>query len=101
MFIIFSFIFTILDIGMEVKQPIQLTQPIIFALTAVSAIFFLRKRKLILIISLFLLSLMIFTYLLGLVDISNWIGSFGFGMFTIIVATYLPDLIKKGFIEKY
>lgn len=64
-------------------------------------ILFLRLRKIVLVISLFFIGLMIFTYLIGLLEISNMIGSWGFGIFTVVVATYLPQLIKKGFIEKY
>lgn len=100
-FIFFLIIFTILDFGMEINKFIQLTQPIIFALTAVIAIFFLKLRKLILVISLSLLSLMIFTYLLSLLDISKWVGSLGFGMLFITIFSYLPQVIKKGYIEKF
>lgn len=86
---------------MEIKQPVQLIQPVIFALTGVIATFFLRKRKLILIISLSLLSLMIFAYLLSLMDISNWLGSLGFGMLFITIFSYLPQVIKRGYVEKF
>lgn len=100
-FIFFVFIFTILDTGIEVNQLALLIQPIIFALCAVITIFFINLRKVILITSLTLLSLMIFTYLLNLLDKSNWIGSLGFGMLVIVALSYLPNLIKEGFIHKY
>lgn len=101
LFIFLVFIFTILDIGMEVNQLTLFIQPIIFALSAVIAIFFISLRKATLIISLSLLSLMVFTYLLNLLEISNWIGSLGFGMFIIVTVSYLPNLIREGFIHKY
>jgi len=101
LFIFFVFIFTILDTGMEVNQLVLLIQPVIFALSAVIGIFFNALRKAILIISLALLSLMVFTYLLNLLEISNWIGSLGFGMLIIVIVSYLPNLIREGFIHKY
>lgn len=101
LFIIFFSIFTTLDIGMEVKELIQLIQPMFFTLTVIISVFFLKLRKVILIIALFLLLLMVFTYLLSFLAISSWIGSLGFGMFTIVIISYLPELIKKGYIERY
>lgn len=76
-------------------------QPIIFALSATVNILYRTYTKLLLIVSLSLLSLMIIAYLFNQLNFSNWIGSLGFGLFIITIFSYLIELIKKGYIEKY
>ncbi len=97
--VIFTFSFTFLEIGLEIHKITQIIQPFIFALSAVLCILYNSLRRLILKISLVLLALMVLTYLFDNLDFANWIGSLGFGMLVIVIFSYLPILIKKGYIE--
>lgn len=71
-------------------------------LTAISIIsFFISKfRKLLLILSVILLTLMVLFYLIDKLTLSNRVGSFGFALFVILIISYLPILVRKGYIEK-
>lgn len=48
-----------------------------------------------------MLILMIFLYLVDQLNLSNIIGSAGFAILIITLLTYLPELIKKGCLEKF
>lgn len=101
LFVIFTFIFLVLENGLADYQFNQVIQPIIFAAALVSNIFYPQIRKYTIQLSLFLLILMVITYMFNSISISNWFGSLGFGLLFITVFSYLPQLIKKGFVEKY
>ena len=58
-------------------------------------------RKYLLIASFALLLLMIFFYLIGQLDTSNWLGSLGFALLIVTIVSYLPQLFKRGYIDKY
>lgn len=99
--IIFFIVFVILDNGIEINSIGQLIQPLIFTLSLVTGTFFHSTRKYLLGTGIILLVFMIFTYLFASLDASNWIGSLGFGIFFTTVFTYLPEIISKGYIERY
>ena len=99
--LVFTFLFTIMNVGLEINSVNQIIQPLIFALTATIDILYFPLRKYFLAASLCLLSLMVMTYLINMLEVSNWVGSLGFGMLFITVASYLPEIIKKGNIEKF
>lgn len=99
--IILTIIFTILDLGLNIKKLNLLIQPLIFAVVATISFLFGSYRKLFLFFSASLLSLMIIVYLFNLLDIANWVGSLGFGVLIIVLCSYIPVLIKKGHIEKF
>lgn len=98
--LILTLLFAILSSGLDFEGS-DFIQPVIFAIAATICIFYSPFRKYILIIATALLTLMVATYLINKFDLSNWIGSLGFGAFTIVVFSYIPQLIKKGHIEKY
>ena len=97
----FAVLFTILDYNGKSFHISQIIQPVIFASVLIICIFSSAARKYMIAASFFMLSLMIITYLLQMLEVSNWIGSLGFGVLTITLFSYLPELIKKGYIEKY
>lgn len=99
--LIFTFLFTIINVGLDINSVNQIIQPLIFALTAAIGILYFPLRKYFLVVSLCLFSLMVMTYLINMLEVSNRIGSLGFGMLFITVASYLPEIIKKGNIEKF
>lgn len=103
--ILLIWIFIILSFGLNVNlleiALFKLIQPVIFAVAATICIFYSSLRKYLLMASSALLIFMILTYLFNMLDVANWIGSLGFGAFAIVVFSYIPQLIKKGHIEKY
>lgn len=99
--IILTIVFILLYSGGEVARIDQIFSPFIFALTAVTSVLIPHARKILLVTSLSLLSAMILTYLLNMIDVANWLGSLGFGIILVVSVTYLPQFIKKGYIEKY
>lgn len=98
--LIFTLLFMVLDSGWDFSHS-NFIQAVIFALTTVICIFYSPFRKYILIAALVLLILMIITYLISTLDLSNWIGTVGFGILAIVVFSYIPQLIKRGYVEKY
>lgn len=101
MVIILTFMFIILDSGLDIKQLNLLIQPLIFAVVATISFLFESYRKLLLFFSATVLSLMVIIYLFNQLDLANWVGSLGFGMLVIILFSYLPILVKKDSIEKF
>lgn len=101
LFIISIFAFTILDHGFGIKNIDEVIQPILFSLGFVIAVLLSPYRKYLFVTSMILLSLMVLTYLLQMMEISNWLGSLGFGMLVITFFSYIPEIVKKGFIEKF
>lgn len=100
LFVIAVFVFTVLDVGMNVDQINQLVQPLFFAATFTLSVLFANFRKYLLISSALLLILLVITYILQMLVISDWVGRLGFGILFIVIFSYLPQFIKKGFLEK-
>lgn len=92
-------IFIWLESGFAIKTPIDLIKPVIFSIS-LAASFGNFYKRILLTISLILLSFMVVFYLLWKIDLSNWFGSLGLGVLAIYIFGYLPQLIKKGFVEK-
>ena len=88
-----------LESGFTLRDGDELIKSIIFAVSLFVSLFATYK-KFILWISIVLLLIMILLYLLWQIPLSNMFGSIGFGMFLIFILSYIPDLIKKGFVEK-
>lgn len=99
--ILFTLLFFVLDFGFSFNHVSQIIQPLIFATTAAICILYPYYKKPILFISQVLLFLMVVTYLIKMLDFSNWIGSLGFGMLFITIFSYLPQIFKRGYIEKF
>ena len=99
--LILAFVFAVLDNGFSIEPISVLIQPIIFGIIGGTSIMYKNLRRSIIILSLILLILMIVVYLFNLFELANLIGSLGFGILSVTIATYIPDLIRKGFIEKY
>lgn len=99
--IISTCIFLVLDNGGDTTQTSLIIQPILFGISFTISILFSSLRKYLMILSVILLSFMILIYLFQRLDISNWLGSLGFGMLFVTVLSYLPQFIKRGYIEKY
>lgn len=50
--------------------------------------------------SLFILLIMAGTYILQKIALANSLASIGFGLLFITLTSYLPELVKKGVVEK-
>lgn len=92
-------IFIWLESGFSIKSVVDLINPFIFTTSLVLSIgnFF---RRILLTCAFILLIIMVAFYLFWQIDISSWLGSLGMGILTIYVLGYLPDLVKKGYVEK-
>ena len=44
---------------------------------------------------------MIILYLFNELNLANIAGSFGFALLLIVISSYIPQIIKGGFVEKY
>lgn len=99
--VLLTVIFYTLDTGSSSYQINQLVQPLIFAVSVVLCVFFAGIRRRVVAISLFLLLLMLITYLFNEMSISGWLGSLGFGELFIAIFSYSPEIIKEGKIENF
>lgn len=75
--------------------------PLLFAVTLSLSVTMPNFRKKLLLISFVLLLLMVLFYLFNNLAQANWIGAAGFGMLVLVIFTYIPELIKRGHIERY
>lgn len=92
-------IFIYLESGFAINSFFDILKPLIFSASLIISINTIFRRFL-LMISLIFLSFMVVFYIFWKMDFSNWLGSVGFGMLIIYVLGYLPEIIKKGFVEK-
>lgn len=63
-------------------------------------LFFLKMRKIVLISSLPIFLLMVISYTFKRFDLSNIFGSTAMGIIVLTLITYLPQIVKKGYIQK-
>lgn len=99
-FILVAF-YNFLEYGFAWNRIDHLIYPAVLMLITLIIFFISRLRKLFLISSSCILLVMILLYLLNELDLANIVGSFGFTLFLIVISAYLPQLIKKGFVEKF
>lgn len=94
-------IFMILEYGHITLSISEIIQPLFFA--SIVTLIFLRSklRRYIFWFSSTLLILMIILYIFNLLLFANWVGGLGAGIMVILITSYLPEIIKKGYIEKF
>lgn len=85
--------------GFSLRNGDELIKSIIFSITLL-IILITKYKKIILWISICLLILMVILYLFWQIPLSTLFGSIGLGMFLIYIFSFMPDLIKRGFVEK-
>lgn len=92
-------IFWALESGFSLRNGDELIKSTLFAI-----VFFIaieeKYRKYLLITSIILFLLMIFLYLFWQIAYATFFGSMGFGILCIYVLSFVPDLIKRGFVGK-
>ncbi len=94
-------LFNFLEYGFKWDRAEQFIYPIILMIVTLTVFYVSKLRKLFLISSFLILLVMIFLYLLDELNPANIVGSFGFALLLIVVASYLPQIVRKGFVEKY
>ena len=100
-FIISFLLFIYLDDGFDIQAIKQIIQPLFFAFAFTSSVLFANLRRYLLVSSCSLLAILILFYLLQMLEIADWIGRMGFGILFITIFSYLPQFIKRGYIEKF
>lgn len=91
-----SFLQTGLNIGINLSTFLAIFFSLIFTLS----LFFRGIRQYILIISAMMVAGMAPFVILNQMDLANLLGSTGIGLILLLLLSYLPDFIKKGYIEK-
>ncbi len=92
---VISFINTNLLINFWAKM----SQDLIFSVCLSSSIFFPGLKKYYLILAAILIVLMVGSFMFKVVAISDLLGSTAIGIVTVILISYVPQLVKKGYIE--
>lgn len=93
--------FYILEYGFIFNSWDKLLSPFLLSGFTSTMLFKPKLRRYILILSIICLVLMILAYLFNLLNFSNMVGSFGFSLLTVTIVLYLPQIIKKGYIERF
>ena len=98
-FLVVSFNF--LEYGFKWNKVDQFIFPAILMISTLIIFLIPKLRKLFFISSFFILSIMIILYLFNELNLANIAGSFGFALLLIVISSYIPQIIKGGFVEKY
>lgn len=96
--IIFGF-FLIFNSGLKFDSWESLFQTLVFTLMIMFLIFQPWLKKTFVILSLILFIVMVIFFTLDFINIANFFGSLGFGIFIISSLFYMPKFIKYGYIK--
>lgn len=99
LFLFFFGFFLILNSGFKFDSWNSLFQTLFFTLMTILLISKPVLKKAFVILSVILLVIMVIFFTLDFIDIANFFGSLGFGIFIISSLFYLPKLIKYGYIK--
>lgn len=93
--------FNFSEYGFKWGRPEEFIYPVILMILTLVTFSKPKLRNFFLTWSLGILLLMIVLYLAGDINMANIVGSFGFALLIIVVTSYMPQIIKKGFVEKF
>lgn len=93
--------FNFLEYGLIWDKIYKFLYPILLTAIFITNMQFPKFRPLSMALAYAMLVLMIFLYLVDQLNLSNIIGSSGIAILIITLFTYLPQIIKKGFVEKF
>lgn len=93
--------FNLSEYGFKWNRADKLIYPVILMMLTLVAFLKPKLRKFLLIGSLVILLLMIFLYLADEVNMANTVGSFGFALLIIVVISYMSQIVRMGYIEKF
>ena len=98
--VILGLILAIIETSGDVNKIDQLYNPALFAAIFSLSIFYPKTRKYLFMLSFSLMVIMLLYYLQQQIGIANWFGSLGFGFLVMIVISYFPELVRRGYINK-
>lgn len=93
--------FNFSEYGLKWNRPEEFIYPVILMILTLVTFLKSKLRKFFLILSLLILLMMIFLYLVDEINMANIVGSFGLALLIIIVISYTPQIVKSGFVEKF
>lgn len=93
--------FNFSEYGFKWNRPEKFIYPVILMILTLVIFLKTKLRKFFLILSLVILLMMIFLYLVDEINMANIVGSFGFVLLIIVVTSYMSQIVKSGFIEKF
>ena len=94
-------VFYILEYGFNFDNSNKFFTPFLLSLLTMIMLFRPEFKRYSLILTGVCLVLMILASLFNLLNFSNVLGSFGFSLLIVTIALYLPQIIKKGHIERF
>lgn len=100
LFLLIPGFFLIINSGFKFDSWDSLFQTLFFSLMTLLLIFQPRFKKVFVILSVILLIIMVVFFTLDYIDIANFFGSLGFGIFIISSLFYLPKLLKYGYVQE-
>lgn len=93
--------FNFLEYGFKWNRVDKFIYPAILAIITLIVFLIPKLRKLFFIFSFLMFSLMVLLYLLNKLNLADIVGSFGFALLLIVISSYIPEIIKKGFVERF
>lgn len=101
-FSILSFgVFYILEYGFTFDNPNKFLIPLLLSVLTMIMLFRPDLKHYSLILVGICLVLMILASIFNLLNFANILGSFGFSLLIVTIFLYLPQIIKKGHVEKF
>lgn len=92
--------FNIFEYGLVWDKFNKYLYPIVLTAASMANLFVPKARKFSLGLAFGMLGLMVLFYLSDNLNRANTVGSFGFALLLIVILSLLPQLIKKGYIER-
>lgn len=99
-FIFTSPILLFLHTGFLTDSTVKVSQTVIFATGLSMTAVWPTLRRFVLLGALFLIVVMAVLYIVNMIELADMVGSTGIGLITINLLSYLPQLIKLGYIKK-
>ncbi len=100
LFVILIFVFNLLEYEPLNQTSSKYFQSIIFSATLTVSIFHPTSRLKLLYLALIFLVGMTGFYLINQLALSNSLASIGIGILFLVLITYIPQIVKKGEVEK-
>lgn len=94
-------LFNFLEYGFVWNRWDQFAYPGLLVVITYLVLYLPKFRKISLITSFVFLLIMVFLYLMNELVLANVMGSFGFAILLIVTASYLPQIISKGFVDRF
>ena len=89
-----------LNTGFLTDSSIKIFQALIFAIVFSTIAVWSNLRRIILLASLCLILIMAAFYIVDMIELADIFGSTAVGLILLTIISFLPQLFKKGYIEK-